>query len=382
MRVAIAGPIDLRPLRLTVGPPVHYSFPLLGELAAGLRERGHDVCLVTTSAAISEPWAYSEPNCSIVILPDQRRFRKKVLTRHSREIGLLASTIDGFDADLVNAHWTNSFALGSLASQTPTLVTVHDWAPTMLTFERTVDRFDRLSMQRRVLRSGCHLVAVSPYIADHIERATRRSVPVVPNGLRFPTSPAAKPGLSEFSVGALNQGFDKRKNVSTLLQSWALLQQTLPNARLVLAGRGYGEGEAAHQWATQHKLAERVAFLGELPPERVGEFLRSLDVFVHPSLEESFGMVIIEALREGTPVIAGKCSGGVPWVLNSAAEGTLVDVTSPSALAEAVTRMSTDRALRLSAGLDGFASVRTRFSLRQMIDGYEQQYERLLEVRR
>ena len=72
---------------------------------------------------------------------------------------------------------------------------------------------------------------------------------------------------------------------------------------LALAGQGPARAELA-ALAKSLGVADRVHFLGELAPDRIGFFLRSLDVFVFPSIAETFGLAVVEAAQAGIPVVA------------------------------------------------------------------------------
>src|SRR5207253_2741046 len=78
-----------------------------------------------------------------------------------------------------------------------------------------------------------------------------------------------------------------------------------PTWHLALAGQGPARGELA-ALAAELGVRDRLHFAGELSPERVGVFLKGLDVFVFPSLAESFGLAAVEAAQAGVPVVANE----------------------------------------------------------------------------
>jgi glycosyltransferase involved in cell wall biosynthesis len=90
-------------------------------------------------------------------------------------------------------------------------------------------------------------------------------------------------------------------------------------------------------------LDETVRFLGRCPPDRLVELYRSCAVFVFPSLEESFGMPLVEAMACGAPVVASR-SGATPEIAGEAA--LLCDAADPQALADAIGRVLDDPELR------------------------------------
>ena len=114
-----------------------------------------------------------------------------------------------------------------------------------------------------------------------------------------------------------------------------------------------------------------MTFLGPIPAVEIPEFMCSLDVFVSPSLEESFGMTLIEAIMQGTPVVGGSASGAVPWVLNFGEAGELVNVQDPASIAWGITRsLDVDESTRKAR----YDYVHENFSLGHVVDRYEAKY--------
>jgi glycosyltransferase involved in cell wall biosynthesis len=134
----------------------------------------------------------------------------------------------------------------------------------------------------------------------------------------------------------LNSQNDPRKNVEAALSAWPYFLEKYPDSVLVLAGEDFSrEGPLAKQ--QRFAQLESVQFIGSIPAQSVSSWMHSLDVFLHPSLEESFGMVLVEAMQGSAVVIAGSSSGAVPEVVDNA--GYLVDVTDPRQIAAALVHL-------------------------------------------
>lgn len=380
LHIGLAGPVALQ----LISPKLEgarpgtdgYSAPLISRLTLELLSRGHRVTIFTLSMNEADFGVFHGERLTVNVGPIRKRLRwvdAFRAERHALQHVMVPST-----CDIIHAHWSYEFALAALRSGKPTLVTVHDWAPEVLRYQRHPYRLVRLGMQWTVLRRAQHVTANSPYISERATRWAGREVPVVPNGISIPSSCPERGSPPGAVLGALNVGFGRLKNVAALLEAFVTVRTALPNAVLRLGGPDHGVGERAHQWAMERDLARGVEFLGGLSADDVPAFMRSLDLFVHPSLEESFGMVLVEALAEGTPVVAGAKSGAVPWVLDHGAAGSLVDMGSSGAIAMEIVRLLQDPvALRKSAAA-GFVSIQQRFSLERVVDGYEQQYLRVL----
>lgn len=375
MRIGVAGPIDLAPLKdwLVVPELEHivYSFPLTGHLARHYRLLGHEVSVFAEVIDAPIPGYIAGDGVDVYLVPMRARARDRALDFWRAERDTLYQAMQKSKVDVIHAHWTYEFALAAIKTGIPTLVTVHDWAPAVLRQQTSIYRFIRLLMQARVLRTAPHLTAVSPYIHERTARFTKGQLSLVPNGVddswgRIEPNPGKSP-----IVLAVNSGFASIKNVTTLLQAFARVDDQ--SAELRLVGSGYeAEGEAA-RWAHAHGLADRVRFLGPLDHDAIRNLLAEAWLFVHPSLEESFGMAILEAAASGTPVLAHRGALGPAWIL-STRRNCLVDCSDSTVLGEAISGLlcegpKRDEQLR--------ADVNERFGLAGAVSQYLQLLEGL-----
>ncbi|WP_331294962.1 glycosyltransferase family 4 protein [Methylobacterium hispanicum] len=143
-----------------------------------------------------------------------------------------------------------------------------------------------------------------------------------------------------------------------------------PARHLALAGQG-AERDALAGLAEELGCGARLHLVGELPPERVGDFLRALDVFVFPSRAETFGLAAVEAAQAGVPVVAN----ALPVLREVLATrdgpcALFADAEDDAALAQAVRRLERDpelaaRLVRSGRGLAG------RFPVDAMAEAYD-----------
>lgn len=384
MRLAICAPVSLPALRRYLGPGDGSSCPQgLGgvpatQLALELLRRGWRLSIYTLDPGVTERVDLEGPRLKVVVGPYRRAGRARDFFRTER--AALRSAIAEDGPDLVHAHWTYEFALAGIESGVPTIVSVHDWAPTILRLSPDPYRFMRLLMHFRSIREAHATVAVSPYIQRALSRATGRVSPVVPNALDddlFVPEPRSFPSGPPRIV-SINNGFGKRKNVRVLLQAFGIVRAAHPEAVLQLVGSGYEPDGEAQRWASARGLGSGVRFLGERPYAEVHDLLRQAAILVHPSLEESFGMTILEAMAKRTPVIAGAHSGAVPWVLGHGQAGVLVDVRSAAAIAKAASGLL-DRASEWeSYSRRGYEAAYERFRLTRVVDDYVSLYREFL----
>ncbi len=159
-------------------------------------------------------------------------------------------------------------------------------------------------------------------------------------------------GLSPDAVIALFVGrLSREKGVMELLQAW---DHARPPAQLVLVGPAM----TGHSWdvsgdatafVAAHGLTGSVRFLGGQPSEVVADWLKAADFSIQPSHFEAMGLAAAEAMAAGLPVIASD-TGGFRDFVTTDLTGVLVPVGDVRALAAAITRLSTDAALRADLG--------------------------------
>ena len=129
---------------------------------------------------------------------------------------------------------------------------------------------------------------------------------------------------------------DNNKNQTLLIESFAKVVKKQPKVHLKLAGDGYMRN-SLETLVKKLNLTKQVSFLGRISQEKVREEMMGADCFVLSSDFETFGVVLIEALACGLPIIATKCGGPVDIVTNS--NGILIDVKNEKQLENAMTFM-------------------------------------------
>ena len=171
------------------------------------------------------------------------------------------------------------------------------------------------------------------------------------------------------SVARLNAG----KRLDAAIRTLA----SHPDWCLALAGQG-PEETSLRQLVVEKNLGNRVYFVGEMPPERIGDFLAALDVFVFPSQAETFGLAAVEAASAGVPVVAND----LPVLrevlaVDSKPAALFVDTTDDGAFSDAIARTLDDAALRADLVATG-NGLRDRYSIARMVDEYERLLGELL----
>jgi len=169
---------------------------------------------------------------------------------------------------------------------------------------------------------------------------------------------------------------ERRKGVHTLLAVLKKLLPEFPEWECHFIGNdqipdenGVSYKQAFFEQVGQVSWVERVFFHGFISEEEMLAQYQDCDIFVAPSLFESFGLIYLEAMQFGKPVVG--CSvGGVPETVGTSA-GILVEPEDPEALQEALARLMKDEALRHKMGQAGRARVQHEMNYKKMAEGYE-----------
>jgi glycosyltransferase involved in cell wall biosynthesis len=257
---------------------------------------------------------------------------------HFGVVPRLCSLLRGLGIDIVHTHTISAqvYALAARRLIRRTLVVAHQHRlPT------------RLQLRIRPL---VPLIG-HPDVTIAVSQTTRQAVlsqlhvpadavSLVYNGITRVEAPAvaASDGLRLFTVARLSP----EKGIAFLVDAMRIIHDVVPRATLAIIGDGVAR-ERLERQVRGNSLEHIVSFLGlhQWPAELVRQF----DVFVLPSLEEGLPLSLLEAMAHGKPVVA-TAVGGVPEVVANGRNGLIVPPADPPALAAAIVRVLTDRALR------------------------------------
>jgi glycosyltransferase involved in cell wall biosynthesis len=179
---------------------------------------------------------------------------------------------------------------------------------------------------------------------------------------------------------------ERRKGVDTFLDAAVLLLPEFPRLEIVVVGKDTPNTEMSETYreaflrthGRDRDLAERVRFVGEVGESELYQFYADCDVFCVPSRYESFGLVYVEAMMFGVPVVATRV-GGVPEVVQHGHNGFLVEPEDPKALAVAVRRLIADDELRAELGRESRRLYEERFTVPVMARGVARELTRIID---
>lgn len=401
MKIAMMGPISTASIVSYLAEPPRADFPpgvsgapFMGTLIGALLERGHEVVAITSGGyearQDSRPLSLKGERFEFHCCPQRRhsvRFSHgrmgRILDFYGYERANMRQVLAKVRPDFVHAHWTYEYALAAIGSGLPHLVTAHDDPLAVLRLFRNLYRFGRYLMARQTLASASALSAVSDDLQNRLARYANTDIEVIPNPLnqRFLISGQHRempPENRAYRFVSVMNGWGRWKNASTALRAFELIRREYPEATYHLFGADYQPGGPAQQWADAKHLAEGVVFHGPTPHERLIEELKAATVMLHPSRWEACPMGIAEAMALGLPVVGGRDSGGVAWMIGEG--GAVADINRPEDIAAAALRLVGDAAFY--ARSTRAAQLRVQeFEPGAVAERYEAAYLRIMKQR-
>jgi phosphatidylinositol alpha-mannosyltransferase len=307
------------------------------ELAGQLRVRGHDVEVLAPASR-----ALQEPGLRVIGVPLEIPYNGSTAPIdprpwHIREVG---RALGAFGPDVVHVH-------EPLAPSTSMWATLAARAPVVATFHSGAGRSRLFDVAAPALRLVARRVDARIAVSERAAAFVRRQIPgpftIVPNGIdvaAFAAAPSAElgPGPKLLFVGRLHP----RKGFRYAVQAFGRLAPARADLRLIVVGSG---AEADAVGTLPGDVRRRVELLGAVGNRELPTIHRACDVFVAPSTGgESFGVILLEAMAAGLPLVTTRIPGYVD-VVEDGVTGLLVPPADAPALAEACARLLDDAAL-------------------------------------
>jgi len=344
-------------------------------LARGLVDAGHQV----TVLGLGDSGESEDRGVRLVMLPASRLRGLAWLINRRRLYRWLRREARGGGVDIIEI----SEFQGLLPFRFP-------WAPVVLRLHSShiPISWQMRWLERRTMGLHRNWISVSEWMLMWARRKYGQEphrATVVYNAL-LPASIESGGGLSDSQLPAKFILYAGRvgslKGSYVLAQAAKRLLTRFPDVDLVYAGRqtveeGTSSGGKILQIVGED-LASRVHLLGFVEHETVLEIIARATVFVSPSQLESFSMVVLEALRAGTPVVYADAHAG-PEVIRDGVTGLLADPFDPDDLADKVGQLLEDRELAARLAENGKRDAEERFSLERCVAGTLAFYQELLE---
>ncbi len=333
---------------MRIGMVCPYSFDVPGgvqahvlQLAEVMRERGHDVSVLAPSSPHVKLPDYVVSGGKAVPIPyngSVARLRFGPATHR-----LVKRWIAAGDFDVLHLHEPNAPSLSVLALMIAE-------GPIVATFHTSTTKSLALSFFQGILRPWNEKIVGRIAVSDLARRwqmeALGSDAVQIPNGVDIESFACAaplpgypRPGKTVLFLGRFDE---PRKGMAVLLGGLPTVAKRFPEVEILIVGRG-DEDDLREQAG---ELAGHLRFLGQVDDAEKARALRSADVYCAPNTGgESFGIVLVEAMAAGTPVVASDLDA-FRRVLADGRAGRLVAVEDSGALAEALIEVLGDSRLR------------------------------------
>lgn len=238
--------------------------------------------------------------------------------------------------DVLHAHWTYEYAMAAkmFVKKLPVFCTVRDWCPYIQTMQinfksRLYWKVSRLVFECVMADKHIRFIANSHYTYNSIvDKYPRKDVKIIPNSIeRSYILDKEKQHIGTSTFIAISQAIDdKRKNYDRLLLAFKSFHNKYPDSILRLVGAGFvSDNQYVLKWK-ESGLLSGVELYGFVNHDKLMELIDASSCLIHPSLEETFGNILLEGMARCKPCIGGLKSGAVPMVLGNGKYGILCDV--------------------------------------------------------
>lgn len=383
---------------------VQRYYPALGgaenqvkSISEELVKRGHEVFVVTSNSVsvldvptLLHPLRRKKSNIEgFADIGGVKVHRYNALFRF---YGFLATTpmrkLFTIKADIIHAYsfYVTTTLAAMVAARwrsTPFLLTANDAAVSpygSLIKKASADFYNNI-FGKGLLALCAKIVAVSQANADDLFRlgADRRKVSIIPNGIQMERFlNGRKLRIIRDNPLILYVGrVSEDKGLGSLIKAVPLVLKDFPRAKFLIVGEDYGYLSRLKALVRKSGVEKSVALLGRLSDEELVRVYKKADAFVLPSELEAFGIVVIEAMASGLPVVVSNV-GGMKNIVHDGVNGLLFEVGNSKQLAEKIISLFNDEHLRVKLAENGRKTVLENYSIEKVVDKLEKLYLEVL----
>lgn len=343
-------------------------------LQSELTKRGHEVLIITPHSR-SFPDVIPSYVRTLGNMTDVKSFHTTAqvsISADAKQIDLLLGT-ERFDILHFHEPWVPLLSRQLLSRDVAKHVaTFHAKLPDTVmskTIEKVVGPYTK-----SIIKNIDTMTAVSDAAAEYVRGITDQEIEIIPNGIDIKKY-AAIHARSEKNRILFIGRLEKRKGVKYLLDAFKVLSVSVPDAELVIAGDGPDRAKL-EEYAEELRL-QRVTFTGFVSETKKIELLASARVFCSPAIYgESFGIVLLEAMAAGLPVVAAD-NPGYRTVMKERGLLSLVDVKNVDDFSRRLELLLLDNTIRL-AWQDWAKQYVKQFAYPHIVDMYEALYSRVM----
>ena len=350
----------------------------VAELSSELVRRGHDVTVVTSRTGRALPEREEWRDIHI------RRVKARAVWIRTPIAPATKAVLASIDADVVHAHspppLTSYYAAKACSRRgLPLVITYHCDVEVPSVFGPLIESAYRHTLEHSTIRRADKIIVTTATYAATSRAVWHYNPAVIPNAvdvLRYRPENDGRPvrerhGIRGDESVVLSVGrMVGHKGSENLVEA----ARSVGYAKFILVGGG-PELEPLRRLARRLGVADRVVFPGEVPWDLLPAYFAACDVFVLPSVSrlEAFGIVALEAMATGKPVVVTDIPG-VREVITNGKEGLLADPVNPEDLALKIRALLADDPKRAEMGRAGRDTVERSFAVAHVVDRIEAVY--------
>ncbi|MFO7525183.1 MAG: glycosyltransferase [Ignavibacteriaceae bacterium] len=293
----------------------------------------------------------------------------------------LKKIIREFRPDIVHAHYASSYGLlGALSGFHPFVLSI--WGSDLF-------RFPNYSyLHKSIIKLNLHkadkILATSKTLKLEAHKYTSKDVTVIPFGIDTqlfrPNNVNSIFNSDNLVIGTI-KALEINYGIEYLIKAFDIIRHNFPNISLKLLLVGSGTQRTNYEkLVNELGLSNYVHFTGFVNHEKIPDYQNMLDIYVAMSLQESFGVAILEACSCGTPVIVSDV-GGLPGVVDHGITGYIVESQNVQALVDSLTKLILDPVLRDTMGRNGRQKVLREFDWKESVQKMISVYNGVIDIK-
>lgn len=234
-------------------------------------------------------------------------------------------------------------------------------------------------IQQQIVNNASVVISNSQYLADELEKKIdcqlQAKLTVIWNGIHLENYKTVANLTTDNTIVSVGR-FVYKKGFDVLIKAFEKVKQACPDAKLVLAGDGV-EKTKCEKLAKELNIIDSIEFLGMIPNKEIADVFSRGKIFVCPSRNEPFGIVILEAMAMGIPVIATD-SGGVREIVEDNCYGYIIPIEDSDILAKRMIDLLDSNSKCLELRRKGLERVK-QFSIERVIEKYDLLFRKQVE---
>lgn len=352
---------------------------IVTEIAQGLNEKNtYEVTVLTSIRENREPFQEEVNGVKVYYVPLSISHGKIAFAKELFYVRKFMKNILDNRFDVISIQYIGYFAsmFFTIKSKIPYIISIHG---NDITGNRgTVSKF----IQKKIINRSDGVISNSYYLANELENKLSISIQdkihVIWNGLHLEKYKAVERLTDEMVVVSVGR-FVYKKGFDILIKAFAAVVKRFPEAKLLMAGDGIEKWKCV-KLSEKLGISENIIFLGQVLNSNISDVLSRGRVFVCPSRNEPFGIVVLEAMAMGIPVIATD-SGGVREIIENDKYGYIVPIEDSGAMAEKIIEFLENRDKCNDFSNRGLNRVKD-FSIVNVIEQYDTIIKKIYSSRR